>query len=60
MTCCGDSMIGVELRGIYDGVCYWWCQICERRVHRFPETDPIHARVQSYMADFGERIEDRP
>jgi len=53
-------MVGVELRGIYDGVCYWWCQKCELRVHRFPPTDPIHARVQAYMADFGERIEDRP
>jgi hypothetical protein len=53
-------MVGVELRGIYQGVCYWWCPICDRRVHRFPETDPIHARVQMFIHGFSARIEDRP
>ena len=59
MTCCTELMVGVELRGIFDGVCYWWCPVCDRRVHRFPETDPIHARVQTFMRGFSARIEDR-
>jgi hypothetical protein len=29
-------------------------------VHRFPETDPIHARVQMFIHGFSARIEDRP
>lgn len=48
MTCCADRMVGVELRGIFDGVAYWWCPICDRRVHRFGPDDPIGQRVRAW------------
>ena len=53
-------MTGVELRGIYDGVCYWWCPMCDRRVHRFGRHDPVRAKVASWCECFNVVIEDRP
>lgn len=24
----GDSIVGIEVRGVYDGVLYWMCTLC--------------------------------
>lgn len=34
----GSFVLGVQLRGVYDGVCYWQCPSCEARFHRFADT----------------------
>jgi predicted RNA-binding Zn-ribbon protein involved in translation (DUF1610 family) len=41
--------IGVEIRGVYDGVLFWECPECGHAWHRFPETDYRHAKAQEYM-----------
>ena len=37
--------IGVEVRGVYDGVLFWQCPDCDHRWHRFPEGDRLRARA---------------
>jgi len=37
--------------GIYDGVIAWACPDCNGWWHRFPEHDPIRARVERYMSE---------
>lgn len=32
-----SRMIGVEIPGLYDGVCYWMCPDCGERWHRFAD-----------------------
>jgi len=39
-------LIGVQIRGVYDGVCYWECPHCEVRFHRFSEDDELRAKVE--------------
>jgi hypothetical protein len=45
---CGQPMVGVEVRTIYDGVCFWRCAICLAWKHRFPFDDPKRALVERY------------
>ena len=45
-----DHIAGVEVRGIYDGVCYWACISCNAKWHRFEEGDRRRERVESYWA----------
>jgi hypothetical protein len=36
--------IGVEIRGLYDGVCYWLCPDCGGTWDRFPEGHRLHGK----------------
>jgi transposase-like protein len=47
--CGNDQPTGVQVRGIYDGVCYWQCDKCGRQWNRFPKTDPRWARVEQFL-----------
>jgi hypothetical protein len=49
--CGSNDPIGVQVRGIYDGVCYWQCPRCGRRWNRFPKDDSRHDRVERLLAD---------
>lgn len=44
-THCDQPMTGVELREVYDGTCYWWCEVCGKWQHRFKPNDPRRART---------------
>jgi hypothetical protein len=46
-----SEIIGVEVRGIYDGVCYYQCGKCGHQWHRFDKDDVRRrARVEGYLA----------
>lgn len=45
-----SRVVGVEIRGLYDGVCYWYCPECGAKWHRFEEGDSRHARVEALWA----------
>jgi hypothetical protein len=33
-------LVGIEVRGVYDGVLFWECPFCDARINRFhPGTD---------------------
>ena len=35
---CGEeAVVGVEVKGVYDGVLFWACNACKHRWHRFAE-----------------------
>lgn len=46
----GSSRMGVEVRGVYDGICYWTCMKCGARWHRFPEGDRRRGAVEDTWA----------
>ena len=37
--CDKDQLLSVQVRGLYDGTCYWQCQNYSARWHRFPAGD---------------------
>lgn len=39
-----STVVGVEIRGVYDGVAYWQCPVCGYAFHRF---DPDHSRYDA-------------
>lgn len=43
---CGEQMIGVEVRCVYDGVLFFECPSCGERAHRFPEGDWRRAKAE--------------
>jgi len=46
------SVTGVEVVGIYDGVCYWRCEKCRVKWHRFgPRPANLRAAVERYWED---------
>ena len=48
---CGSrDPIGVQIRGVHDGVCYWECQRCGRRWNRFAKTDMRWSAVEKRLA----------
>lgn len=50
MTCptCGGEVIGVEVRGVYDGVLYWTCP-AGHRWHRFGPEHYLHERAARFV-----------
>lgn len=50
--CDNDSVLGVIITAIHDGILYWQCEICEGTWHRFSdEIDPrLHWLAQKFMA----------
>lgn len=47
---CGSETIGVEIQGVYDGICYWLCRACGHREHRFDPPGRIYDAVERYWA----------
>jgi hypothetical protein len=52
-----SKMVGVQIRGVYDGVCYWFCPECGERWHRFAEGDSYRRRVEACWAREEEEVE---
>ena len=48
---CEDHMVGIEIRGVYDGVLYWRCGKCNKAWHRWPkdECPRLHAAAEPYV-----------
>jgi len=46
-----DPVVGVEVRGVYDGVLFWECIEDGTRWHRHPQGSPYRGRAQKYLAD---------
>ena len=44
-----SNCIGIEVQGVYDGVLYWMCPVCNHRWHRFPEGHPLRARAEQFV-----------
>ena len=43
-------MIGVEVRGVYDGMLYYQCPDCGGRWRRFEEGHWLRARAEKYIS----------
>lgn len=43
--------IGVEVRGVYDGVLFWQCPDCGGKTNRWPTDHPRHAVAEKYMQE---------
>jgi hypothetical protein len=43
--------LGVEIRGVYDGVLYWQCPDCGGTWHRWPEGDPLRHAASCWVPD---------
>lgn len=41
--------IGMEVRGVYDGVLYWFCPDCGWAWHRWEEGNRLRTKAQSYI-----------
>lgn len=46
---CGSAAIGVEVRGLYDGILYWRCGRCRHAWHRFPEGHSLRDKAETFM-----------
>lgn len=46
-----ERVIGVEVRGLYDGVLFWACPDCGGTWHRFPEGNPYRRRAEPYVSE---------
>lgn len=45
----GSRIIGVEIKGLYDGVLFWQCPDCRGRWHRWPDRHELWHRAQPYV-----------
>ncbi len=45
-----SRLIGVAIRGVYDGTAYFMCPDCGMRWHRFPPGSPIAQRVDEAVS----------
>lgn len=41
--------IGINIRGVYDGVLFWKCPDCGGEWHRWPEGDFRRAKAEQFM-----------
>ena len=44
-----DAILGIEVRGVYDGVLYWQCMACGHTFHRFPPEHYLFVRAEPYI-----------
>lgn len=44
-----DRTIGVEVRGVYDGILFWTCPDCAGTWHRWPKGHPARNIARRYM-----------
>lgn len=42
--------IGVEISGVYDGVLFYLCPVCDGTWHRWPVGDWLYGKATSVMA----------
>lgn len=53
--------IGVEIRGVYDGVLFWLCPDCDRPWNRWAHPDRLHYEAAYHMALWNDnKREDKP
>lgn len=45
-----SHIVGVEIRGVYDGVLFWQCPFCNGRWHRWKPGTRQHARAEEYVS----------
>lgn len=45
-----DRRIGVEVRGVYDGVLFWRCPDCGGPWHRWPAGNTLRERAADHMS----------
>lgn len=48
-SCSESNAIGVEVRGIYDGILYWICKECGGAFHRFDYDDYRYERAKDFV-----------
>lgn len=41
--------VGVEVRGVYDGVLFWQCPACDGRWHHFQPGSRLFERAEEYV-----------
>jgi hypothetical protein len=59
-TCeCGQPLIGVEVRGFYDGVLFWQCAL-GHMTHRFHAGHYLRDKADRYAAQFGHQMREVP
>ena len=49
-----SKVIGMEIRGVYDGVLFWICPVCGECWHRFTDRF-MQARAEPEMAEYRKR-----
>lgn len=54
-TCENHVKIGMEVRGVYDGVLFWWCSNCGEAWHRWPEGSILWEKAKPYIASVNEK-----
>jgi hypothetical protein len=50
-------ILGVEVRGKYDGILYWECPDCEHTWHRWPEGHYLRTRADPYVREHEDEAE---
>jgi predicted RNA-binding Zn-ribbon protein involved in translation (DUF1610 family) len=45
-----SRIVGIEVRGVYDGVLYWQCPDCGHKWHRWPEGHHLRRKAEYYVA----------
>lgn len=44
-----STKIGMEIPGVYDGILFWVCPVCNGRWHRFSENDDRYEAADEYV-----------
>lgn len=52
-------IIGVELRGVYDGTAYWQCPFCGWAFHRFPDTFAYFRKIDPFVKEIQDIVTSR-
>jgi uncharacterized C2H2 Zn-finger protein len=55
----GSRVIGVEIRGLYDGVAYWECPDCRVVWHRWadsPGNRDLRNKIERFWAEHGKVV----
>jgi uncharacterized C2H2 Zn-finger protein len=47
----GSRVIGVKIRGVYDGVLFYLCPACDDTWNRWSEDHPLFAVAERHMAE---------
>lgn len=49
-------VIGVEIRGVYDGTLFWRCPDCGGAWHRWPKGSQMHSRAKPFVSNANLRL----
>lgn len=44
-----DTVVGIEVRGVYDGVLFWECIEDGTRWHRWEDGSPLRVKADRYL-----------